>query len=394
MATIRELADKYVALLASIYETKYNASNTTALFAKQLLADNLIAELGPGFDIELAVGRQLDIIGKYVGAPRDIQIADARPYFGFVTYDYPAGTQNENGFVTYASLSTNAQGVWYEYEFTNQSTTELPDYSYRQLMRLKIATNNTTNTMSAIQDQIAEFFPGQLQLRDNLDMSLTYYFGSSFQLPIGVLEAYLPRPMGVKVSAVEAIAFDVTLDGIPAFNSETPNPEIDFGFMQFSDSKVVEITNAKTSTFTIIAITVDNPAFSVGAPTPSLPAALAGGDSLSFPLSVTSSDPAVLVGILSIFITSDAGLSQFDIDLSAVVEGVVISWIAFDNLEAYDDGEISSLNQSWGWALNGFFTVFTFSMGQDNFEEYTDGDLDSPSLGKFWSAAGSTAVVT
>lgn len=317
MATIRELADYYVTLLASIYETKYKASNTTALFAKQLLADNLIAEFGLGFDLDTAVGAQLDILGKYIGAPRDVGIEDTRPFFGFVDYDYPAGDQNLNGFVLYESIAVNASGIWYEYGFSGQATTALTDFQYRQLMKLKISTNSTENTMAAIQNQIEDFFSGQLQLRDNKDMTLTYFYGTSFQLPLSVLEAYLPRPMGVGVTAVEAIGFDVTVDGEPAFNSETPSPMIAFGPVTDSLAKTIVITNAKTSEFTIIAIVSNSVNFVVSAVTPSLPATLESEENLQFTLTATGTESVEATGMLEIFINSSAGLSSYQVDLSA-----------------------------------------------------------------------------
>ncbi len=391
MATIRELTDYYVARMASIYRSLPKASNNVALYVKQFLADNLISEFQAGFDIDLAVGKQLDILGKYIGAPRDVGIEDTRPFFGFVDYDYPAGDQNPNGFVLYESLATNSQGIWYEYGFTGQATTQLTDFQYRQLMKLKISTNSTENTMDAIQNQIADFFPGQLQLRDNLDMSITYYFGSSFQLPLSVLEAYLPRPMGVLVTAVEAIGFDVTVDGIPAFNSETPNPSVAFGSIQFSSSKTFVLTNAKTSSYTVIAvaITEGDTVFTVASVTPTPPVARAQGEELEFVVTAQSTNPITdFAGVVSIFLSSAAGLQRFDVDLSVSVSGVTLDWIAFDNFDDYPNGPIASLNDSWGWDASGVFTNYYLPVSLENFEEYANGSIALLNGGFQWGADG------
>jgi hypothetical protein len=391
MATIRELCDYYVARMASIYRSKPKASNNVALIVKQLLADNLISEFQAGFDIDQAVGAQLDILGKYIGAPRDVGIEDTRPFFGFVDYDYPAGDQNPNGFVLYESLATNASGIWYEYGFSGQATTQLTDFQYRQLMKLKISTNSTENTMDAIQNQIADFFPGQLQLRDNLDMTITYYFGSSFQLPLSVLEAYLPRPMGVGVTAVEAIGFDVTVDGSPAFNSETPDPAVDFGTTQFSSSKTFVLTNAKTSSFTVVAIVISEGGsiYSVGTPTPLPPVVLDQGESIEF---VVSAQSTLLVsnfpGIVSIFINSDAGLQRFDVDLTVTIDGVFIDWMAFDNFDDYADGVISSWSDSWGWFASGTFEDKNVPLSVEDFESYSDGTILELTAGSGWLGDG------
>lgn len=387
MATIQELTAYYVARMISIYRDKPKASQTVNLFVKQLLADNLISDFNAAFDIDQAVGAQLDILGKYIGAARDVGIEDTRPFFGFVDYNYPAGDQNENGFVLYESLAVNAEGIWYEYNFSNQSTTQLTDFQYRQLMKLKISTNGTENTMDAIQRQIADFFPGQLQVRDNLDMTLTYFFGSSFQLPLSVLEAYLPRPMGVGVTAVEAIGFDVTANGMPVFNSELPNPSWDFGAAQFSTSVTFALTNAKTSNFTVIAvaITEGGSVYSVSAISPLLPVLLSTGETVNFSVTAQSTNPVVnFEGAVSVFITSSQGLQKFEIRLKVSVEGVYLPWMSFDSFDDYADGEITIWNDSWGWASAGTFPNYPPIYSLDNFESYPEGSIEELTGGQGW----------
>lgn len=391
MSTIRDLADYYVARMASQYQLQAKAPNHVALFAKQLMADALALEISPVFDVDTAQGEQLDIIGKYVGISRDVGVNDTRPFFGFVTYDYPAGTQNPNGFLLYASLTVNTNNIWYEYEFTNQSTSQLPDYSYKQLLQLKIFTNSSNNSMDAIQRQIADFFPRQLQLRDNKDMSLTYFFGSTFQLPLSVLTAALPRPMGVKVTALEAIGFDISIDGTPAFTSETPSPSVNYGQIQFADVRTFQITNARSSLFTVIAIATNNPVFSVESVVPSLPDTLAFGDSMQFVLKASSTESVQnLSALLSIYLTSSAGLARFDIAMQVSIEGVFINWMSFDDFDGYPDGPLPSPNDSWGWELSGSTTQFYPLIITDNFDEYTDGSLPAPNAGSNWSEDGTT----
>ena len=311
------LEDYYVARMSSIYRSKPKASATVALFAKQMLADGLALEIPTTLEIDTAVGAQLDLIGKYVGAPRDVGVADNRPYFGFVTYDYPAGVQNPEGFVIYTSLAINATGVWFEYEFTGKSSSQLPDFSYRQLLKLKILTNFNFNTMSDVQAQITGFFPNQLQLRDNQDMTLTYFYGGTFQLPLSVLESALPRPMGVKVNAVPAIAFDVLVSSLPAFNSQTPSPLIAFGEVSGSATLQISIVNVTSAPFTILAFNSTNPDFTTSGYVPPLAVTLNLGESLTFDLVFTASLEGPVSGALQMFLTSLAGVSRFDIDLTA-----------------------------------------------------------------------------
>jgi hypothetical protein len=280
---VSNLQDYYVARLASIYRNQPKASATVALFVKQLQADGLALLLNPAYDLSQAQGAQLDVIGKYVGVSRDVQVPDTRPYFGFSTESYPAGDQNPNGFTLVNSIATNAQGIWYRIQFANQSTSQLSDFSYRQLIQLKIMTNASDCTMAAIQDLIAVLFPGQLRLRDNLDMSATYFYGAGFQLPLSVLVNSFPRPMGVEIAAQTDVGFDVLVDGAPAFNSQIQNP-----IVQFTEvTETFTITNVQELPFTVTEVEMDDIGFVASGFSPALPVTLNIGDSLTFDVTYT-----------------------------------------------------------------------------------------------------------
>jgi hypothetical protein len=391
MSIIRELADYYVARLASQYRLQTKAPAHVGLFAKQMLADALALAISPAFDINIAQGQQLDIIGKYVGAARDVQVPDTRAYFGFVSYNYPTGTQNPNGFVSYASLAINAEGNWFEYEFEGLSTSQLTDFAYRQLLLLKVFTNSSNNTMEAIQKQIASFFPGQLQIRDNLDMTLTYFYGSSFQLPLSVLTGALPRPMGVRVTAVEAVGFDIALDGVPSFNSDTQAPVVNFGSVLFQATVVFTITNTKGTTLTITSITSSNPIFAAVASSPALPATLAKGQSVAITVNASSATAQTNATTdLTISYSSTIELGSYVIPATVTIEGVSLNFRAFDNFDGYSDGALNSPWDSWGWAAVGSSTNMYPVIPQDNFSSYADGPLPTPSGGLNWLAAGSS----
>ena len=98
MARIDQLLDYYAARLGILYRSRPKADATVRLCVKQALADDLANDLEHAFDITTAVGPQLDTIGKYIGAPRNVVTTLDRPYFGFQTYSL-AG--NNNGFQDY-----------------------------------------------------------------------------------------------------------------------------------------------------------------------------------------------------------------------------------------------------------------------------------------------------
>lgn len=391
MSTIRELADYYVARLASQYRLQTKAPAHVGLFAKQMLADALAMEISPAFNIDTAAGEQLDIIGKYVGVDRDVQVADTRPYFGFVTADYPTEPQNPNGFVIAASLTINANGVWYETEFTNQSVSQLSDYQYRQLIKIKIATNSSDNTMASLQALIATFFDGQLQVRDNKDMTMAYFYGLAIQLPLSVLQTYLPRPMGVGITVDRNISFDVTLNAVPAFNSETPSPLIDFGSIGTPVTKAMVITNAYSVPFTITAIELHGGAFGVSGITPALPVTLNQGDSISLAVSGNPITSGPLSGSLMLTITSAKGTEYFGIDLAMVSTiSPYAPGLASDNFDNYPDGPLPTPSGGFNWDSSGESYQMAI-VSVDNFDNYPDGPLPAPNLGSGWSSDGKTA---
>lgn len=260
MATIRELCDFYVDRLIHQFRTLPKARDTVAICVKQALGDTLPDQLLNAFSVDTAVGPQLDTIGKYVGVPRNIGAVTPQPYFGFWSYsialdpaDYqgtwkpstndpalptPSGgnsgwwyvasedgvhgaidakcgnvvvsngsawevrdvTWNGNGLTTYNDLASNANGVFFSYSSYARQSSDLSDASYRVVIKLKIILNSNDGTLASIMALMNTFFPGQYALVDNRDMTLSYLILSTVPLTQALLEAYLPKPMGVGIT--------------------------------------------------------------------------------------------------------------------------------------------------------------------------------------------------
>lgn len=112
------------------------------------------------FDVTSAMGVQLDIIGKYVGVVRTINT-----FSGPVTLD---------------------------------------DSDFRNLIRLKIFTNNAGSSLYVIQQLISIYFPGQILVFDFKNMRIAYFLavGSLDLAQAVVVQGLLPKPMGVQLSSV------------------------------------------------------------------------------------------------------------------------------------------------------------------------------------------------
>ena len=171
----------------------------TALMVKQALADDLTTLLIGAFDINTAVGPQLDIIGEYVGVSRKIQPSvTTANYWGFQNYTVPP-TGNTTGFRNYAG-TTNTTGVWENYSDASQPTTNLNDQQYRLVIQLQIILNSNDGTLASIQQYLNNLLPGFVSLVDNQNMTLTYTVNQNSIISEALLKQFLPKPMGVYIN--------------------------------------------------------------------------------------------------------------------------------------------------------------------------------------------------
>jgi len=261
--SLTTLTDYYSSLLAYQYRGLPNADRQVKLWASQMIGENLAGSFLTCFDLDQAIGPQLDILGKYVGVARNIGAPEARPYFGLWTYaetillqasyqgtwnpttndpaltsstsgnwwvassagtstspvaatfacgdvlycsggtafsHYVTGTPNGNGLTSYASPGVNANGIFYRYDFATGQNSNLTDEQYRTVIKLKIVLNSSDGTLANIMAYLQEFFAGQIFLVDTQNMNLAYTVLSTVALSPELLSIYLPRPMGVGIS--------------------------------------------------------------------------------------------------------------------------------------------------------------------------------------------------
>lgn len=114
----------------------------------------------------IAVGVQLDTLGKYAGVSR-------------------------NGY------GTGGQPI------------ALGDSDYLTLIQMKIATNNQNASLETIQNYLYTFFPNQVFVYDYQDMRLSYVISSSIGstnlVEMMITNNLLPRPTGVQISSTTVI---------------------------------------------------------------------------------------------------------------------------------------------------------------------------------------------
>lgn len=200
MSSIDSLLQYYADRLIVQYVTQPRARATIQIYAKQILIDNLSDQLQQAFGVLTAVGPQLDIIGKYVGIPRNISVPDdSPPYFGFQSSNSETG--NLNGLTSSTNAGINAQAIFFQSEFYGRINVALSDDAYRYMIALQIILNHNDGTLASIQQLLWDIFGGAIQLTDNRNMTMTYTFLRKLPagVPASVLALYLPRPMGVGI---------------------------------------------------------------------------------------------------------------------------------------------------------------------------------------------------
>lgn len=165
------------------------------------------------FDLDQAIGAQLDVIGLWVGISRFLSVPLTGVYFSWDD----------------TVLDGWDSGVWQGPFDPSTGLVSLPDDEYRTLIRAKIAANNWDGTMESAQAIWDQIFSGQqtIFIQDNQDMSMIVGFVGP---PLTAVQqalltgGYFPlKPSGVRVKF-----YAVPPDTGPVFAWDTaPNANFD-----------------------------------------------------------------------------------------------------------------------------------------------------------------------
>ncbi|EOY7103957.1 DUF2612 domain-containing protein [Enterobacter hormaechei] len=117
--------------------------------------ENFIRE----FDLDKAVGVQLDVVGEWVGRGRNVSVPITNVYFSWDT----------------EGLGWD-QGSWKGPFGPDAGFTQLSDDVYRMVLKAQIAINTWDGTIGHLEDILEIIFAGSgidMQIIDNQDMSIT-----------------------------------------------------------------------------------------------------------------------------------------------------------------------------------------------------------------------------
>lgn len=183
--------DEYLALVPQQHRDKPRFMATLiAGLAPIVRMQNVLLEMIQAFDLDSAIGVQLDILGQWVGIGRTVGI----PITGlYLTYE-----------------GTDAEGwdssIWQGPEDPGSGFTTLPDDLYRALIQAKIMANKSCGCIDDIYNivNIALSVDNAVKIIDNQDMTMTVQIDES-EVPAVekalIVGGYLPiQPAGVTVN--------------------------------------------------------------------------------------------------------------------------------------------------------------------------------------------------
>lgn len=199
-----QVTQYYADLLIAQYANKTKAVDTIKLTADKLIDNEAIKAIQDGFNINTAVGNQLDIIGKIVGTSRYITntILDTTKFY-IPLNESATGIPTDNTKITLTNRAAGGTAV------------KLSDDEFRFLLKLKIIRNYSNNSFKSMDDSIQQFFQTALIASYGI-MNIVYFAESSiFDIVIkGASKDLLPRPMGVNIVGIVKIDAETPLFGL------------------------------------------------------------------------------------------------------------------------------------------------------------------------------------
>lgn len=192
MATSQEFQNYYADLLILQYKTQPKARATIQALIKELYGSGSLLQMVNGFDIDTAVGKQLDIIGKYIGLGRQVKV-----------------------------------------NIGDSDTNILTDDQYRILLKLKLIQNTNFSSTSQIRTALYELFPNDIRLFDPRTMVYEYQLSTLFNDLVNVIiaEELLPLPMGIGAN-INVVPDLLAIYGFYGYDGLNDNPN---GFSSYTD---------------------------------------------------------------------------------------------------------------------------------------------------------------
>lgn len=198
-ATKDDLTAYYQNLLIVQYHNKPKAKAEAGMRAKNAAGDFIFLEWWRNFDVDTAVGVQLDLIGKIVGLSRIVYAFEfENNYFSLNDTTNLMAVPTGRGFSTVANP---VKGGIRSVLQSKRSKYAMNDSQYRIMIKLKIAYNNAVNTNKFIDDEVYRLFGKDVIVTNNFNMTMTVTVKQNQNINVKIAEflGIFIVPLGVDI---------------------------------------------------------------------------------------------------------------------------------------------------------------------------------------------------
>nr|DAH89625.1 MAG TPA: Protein of unknown function (DUF2612) [Caudoviricetes sp.] len=159
-----ELIKSYQDLLELQYHEKPKAREHIKTICESLIADMVLWKIQEQcMDVDISIGVQLDIIGKWVGIDRYFKENKYENNKWYAYYDWEEKDQPnslQGGMWDWDTSEKPNNAPFLNYDWILVIKNKLKDDDFRTLIKLKIIKNNTNATCKNIDDEIYKLFKG------------------------------------------------------------------------------------------------------------------------------------------------------------------------------------------------------------------------------------------
>lgn len=198
---LKQLQEYYSNTLIIQYNGKPKAKATIEMLVQLVYMNAILMQIRDAFDWRTAVGKQLDIIGKWVGVSRIYQRNNmiGKTYFAYPGWDDSTDSL-QHGYSDYDTFTSDT-GNDLTYNELNALEASLDDDEYRTVIGLKIIKNSINHTAKNIDDAIWEYFGGQVYTTWS-DYEITYHYPAELTTIIeaSYTKNVLPAPIGININ--------------------------------------------------------------------------------------------------------------------------------------------------------------------------------------------------
>lgn len=208
---MEELINYYKNLLIIQYHSGQKARATIEAMVELLWANQLLKQIRDGFDIETAIGVQLDVIGIWVGVDRYVyqKPYDNHPWLSLIEISGAVTTTWQGGYSEIDNFDSVLGGFLTPDLVQGGKTSSLEDEDFRLFIKLKIIKNSISHTCKNIDDAIYSLFGMDVVTRWDIPNRILYYehtkdYGAkAFVLKLADKKNILPCPTGYRVIVKE-----------------------------------------------------------------------------------------------------------------------------------------------------------------------------------------------